>query len=48
MTVAADDCDLRSSRPAFLDGLRAVAVDVDVPRAETIGVVLESSSTQRS
>jgi hypothetical protein len=45
VVATADGCDIGLMTTSMLDGLRAVVVDVDVPRAETIGVVLESPST---
>jgi hypothetical protein len=45
VVATADGCDLGLMTTSMLDGLRAVVVDVDVPRAQTIGVVLESPST---
>jgi hypothetical protein len=40
-----DDCDISVVSGSTLDGLRAVVVDVDVPRPMTIGVALESAET---
>jgi hypothetical protein len=45
MTVSADGCELGLLTTSVLEGLRAVVVDVDVPKAQTIGVSLESPST---
>jgi hypothetical protein len=45
MTVSADGCELGLLTTSVLEGLRAVIVDVDVPKAQTIGVSLESPST---
>src|SRR5262249_19164659 len=45
VVATADGCDLGLMTTSVLDGLRAVVVDVEVPRAQTIGVVLESPST---
>ena len=42
--VEADGCDLPLDATSTLDGLRAVIVDVDVPRAQTIGIELVSTS----
>src|SRR5262245_47637083 len=42
---AADGCDISLTTTSVLDGLRVVVVDVEVPRAQTIGVVLEFPST---
>jgi hypothetical protein len=44
MEVEADDCDLPLATTSALEGLRAVVVDVSVPRPDTIGIVLESPS----
>ena len=45
VSVPADGCDIVLATTSVLEGLRAVVVDVDVPSAQTIGVVLESAST---
>jgi hypothetical protein len=45
VVAPADGCDISLVTTSVLDGLRAVIVDVDVPRAQTIGVVLETPST---
>ena len=45
MSVPADGCDIPLTTTSVLEGLRAVVVDVDVPSAQTIGVVLGSAST---
>src|SRR5439155_21832427 len=42
---SADGCDIPLLTTSVLDGLRAVIVDVDVPRAQTIGIELDTSST---
>ena len=44
MTVPADGCDISLVTTSVLDGLRAVVVDVEVPKAQTIGVSLRSTS----
>jgi len=44
IAVAADDCEIGLMATSVLDGLRAVVVDVDVPKPQTIGVVLETAS----
>lgn len=44
VTVPADGCDITLVTTSVLDGLRAVVVDVDVPKAQTIGVSLRSTS----
>jgi len=44
VTVPADGCDVSLVTTSVLDGLRAVVVDVDVPKAQTIGVSLRSTS----
>jgi hypothetical protein len=45
VAVPADGCEISLLTTSVLDGLRAVVVDVEVPRAQTIGIVLESPST---
>jgi hypothetical protein len=45
MIVPADGCELGLLTNSVLEGLRAVVVDVEVPKAQTIGVSLESPST---
>jgi hypothetical protein len=42
--VPADGCDVSLLTTSVLDGLRAVVVDVDVPKAQTIGISLRSTS----
>jgi hypothetical protein len=42
--VHADGCDIGLYESSVLDGVRAVVIDVAVPRSQKIGVVLESSS----
>jgi hypothetical protein len=44
VVVRADGCDVSLLTTSVLDGLRAVVVDVDVPKAQTIGVSLRTSS----
>jgi hypothetical protein len=44
VSVPADGCDVSLVTTSVLDGLRAVVVDVDVPKAQTIGVALRSTS----
>lgn len=44
VTVPADGCDISLVTTSVLDGLRAVVVDVEVPKAQTIGVSLRSTS----
>ena len=44
IAVPADGCDVNLVTTSMLDGLRAVVVDVEVPKAQTIGVSLRSTS----
>ena len=44
VTVPADGCDISLVTTSVLDGLRAVVVDVEVPKSQTIGISLRSTS----
>ncbi|HKQ70216.1 MAG TPA: hypothetical protein VJT73_12795 [Polyangiaceae bacterium] len=45
LVASADGCDIGLMGRSALEGLRAVVVDVDVPRAMTIGVAIETPSS---
>jgi hypothetical protein len=44
LIAQADGCDIGLYESSALDGLRAVVVDVDVPRSQTIGIAIESAA----